>query len=332
MKETINKQGIINQIVSDMFDLSPDLRDRLRLTLTFRLKDYDLTSIESLPSVSTFDNQHILECFATDKLAENCESSTIKVYLYNLRSFFRYTGLHWSSVTGHDISAYLATRKWKDKISDSYMASMQKTFCVFFGWLYKRRYIDHDLRDDIPKTRAVQKEKQRLSDDEIERCRMVASTLFERAFLELMLSTGLRVGEIINLNIEDLDFDKREIRVYGEKTNQWRVVFMSPGCKMHLMAYVGDRKNGAVFLSRLKKRVSTYTLERVARGLSIRAGCKVIATVHTYRKTYASILYNKTNDVMAVSKMLGHAKTDTTIKYYLVDDVEMMRRKILGSF
>ncbi|MBQ6441049.1 MAG: tyrosine-type recombinase/integrase [Lachnospiraceae bacterium] len=332
MGEVLNKQSIINQIITDMFDLPAEIRERLKLTLTFRLKDINFTPAVTLPATSCSDNKHILELFATDKLAENCETSTVKSYLYAMRAFFGYTNLHWSSVTGQDIAAYLASRKWKEKISDAYMVSMQKAFCVFFGWLYKRKYIDHDLRDDIPKTRAAQKTKQRLSDDEIERCRIVAANLFERAFLELMLSTGLRVGEIVSLNVEDLDFDHQEIRVYGEKTNQWRIALMSPCCKMHLMNYVGSRKSGPLFVGRRNCRMSSYALERTARGLSIRANCKVTATVHTYRKTYASILYNKTNDVLAVSKMLGHAKTDTTVKYYLVDDIEAMKQKVLRSF
>ncbi len=332
MQEKNTKQTVIELIISDMIDLPLDMRERLKLSLIFRLKDYELIPKETLPAVSTYDNEHVMEQFATAKLAENREISSIQNYLYHLKTFYAHTGLLWSDVTGSDVAEYLAIKRIRDHSSDSYLVSIQKALCSFYGWLFQRKYIGRDLRDEIPRPHAVQKQKKRLTDDEVEACRNVAKDGYERALLELMLSTGIRVGEIANLDIEHLDFDKREIRIYGEKTNLWRTVFMNPQCKIHLLHYIGDRSSGPVFISRQKKRASRNTLESIASGISLRANCHIKATVHVYRKTFASILYRKTGDVLLVSKILGHLKTDTTIKYYLVDDIDEMKQKVMKTF
>ncbi len=331
MDEKNCKQAVIEQVVSDLIDLPLETRERLKLTLTFRLRDYNLTPRETLPAVSVYDNANVMEQFAAGKIAENRENSSIKNYLYLIRSFFDHTHLLWSDVTGEDIAAYLATRKMKDHISDSYLVSIQKALCVFYGWLFQRKYLSEDLRKDIPRPHAAQKQKKRLSDDEVEACRNVSKDGFERTLLELMLSTGLRIGEIRSLEIDYLDFEKREIRVYGEKTNQWRTLFMTPQCKLHLSKYVGDRHEGYVFPGHRKGPMCESTIERAATGIASRAHCHVRATVHVYRKTFASILYRKTENVLLVSKLLGHVKTDTTIKYYLVDDMDEMKHAFLKS-
>ena len=330
--EKISKQTLINQIIADMIDLPYEARERLKIALTFRLRDFELTAKETLPAVSSCDNESVLQQFAQDKLAGNREMSSVKNYLYLIQVFFDQTGLLWSNVTGDDISSYLAVRKMRDHISDSYLICIRKALSCFFGWLFQRRYVSQDLRNEIPRPRASQKQKKRLSDDEVEACRSVAKDGIERALLELMLSTGMRIGEIANLDIDNLDFDKREINVYGEKTNQWRTVFMSPQCRIHLLQYIGDRKSGPVFITKRKRRACRTTLEAVASEISLRANCHIRATVHVYRKTYASILYRKTGDVLLVSKMLGHLKTDTTIRYYLVDDIDEMKQKVMKAF
>ena len=331
MNQTNTKRLFATKILADMIKLPKETRERLELSLTFHLKDYDLIPHETLPAVNTYDNEKVMEHFATERLASNLEPSSIKNYLYLIRNFFDRTNLLWSNVTGEDVAAYLATRTVKDHISDGYLVTIQKALCAFYGWLFQRKYMAEDLRDDIPRPHAAQKQKKRLTDDEVEACRNAAKDGFERTLLELMLSTGLRIGEIRKLEIENLDFEKREIRVYGEKTNLWRTLFMTPQCKLHLSRYVADRHEGYVFPGRSKGPMCEDTIERAARDIARRAQCKIKATVHVYRKTFASILYRKTENVLLVSKLLGHLKTDTTIKYYLVDDMEEMKHTFLKS-
>lgn len=327
------KQNLINNVLADMESLTTDERNKLRFSLCYRLGDYDLHATETLPAISTFDNDNIMKQFSIGKLAEGCEKSSVKNYLYIVKAFFKETGLLWSSVTGDDVATYLATRKFRDNVSDGYINNIQKALCSFYGWMYKHKHIERDLRDEIPISKATQKRKVRLSDDEVEACRRVAEDGFERALLELMLSTGLRVGEICDLKVQDLDFQKQTISVYAEKTNQWRTAYMTIPCKMYLSQYLANRVSGPVFLSRKRTGMCTSTIERAARRIALKAGCSISATVHVYRKTFASVMYRKTNgDVLLISKLLGHAKIDTTIKYYLVEDMDEIRHTVLRSF
>lgn len=141
-----------------------------------------------------------------------------------------------------------------------------------------------------------------------------------------MLSAGPRVGEIVNLDIDNLDFAHKEIHIWGEKTSQWRTCFMTERCKQALKQYIGDRTEGAVFIGlRGRGRMCNKSIEDMVKEIALFGGCKFNATVHSFRKTFASREYRRTKDVLFVSKRLGHSSTDVTIKYYICDDVELDR-------
>ena len=143
--------------------------------------------------------------------------------------------------------------------------------------------------------------------------------------MELMLSAGPRVGEICNLKIENLDFERGEIQIYGEKNSKWRTCFMTPDCRVALEQYINDRAEGYVFLNSRNvetgKPLCKATIEEIAKEIAARAGCRNVATVHVYRKTFASREYLRTKDILYVSHRLGHANTAVTEKYYICDDI-----------
>lgn len=102
--------------------------------------------------------------------------------------------------------------------SPNYMASIYKDLTAFFKWAYWKHFIDNDISREVEPVRPVQKKKERLTDEEIEKCRIVASKdLRESALFELMMSTGMRVGEISILRVEDIDFNENEVKIWGEK-------------------------------------------------------------------------------------------------------------------
>lgn len=329
--EPINKNDIINEVITRMGNtLDKDEREQLKTVLLVTLKDYNLIANETLPSVAVKDNQWLMERFMIDMIAAGLEESTIRQYVYIVRKFFDYTGLNYCDVTGQHVTDYLAIRQYKDHISQSYKATIRRYLNVFFQWGYRKHHIDIDVMRDVDSVKFERKKKERLTDDEVARCRYAAQNdLRAAALLELMLATGMRVGEIQNLQIEDLDFSKEEIRIWGEKTNTERFGYMNAECKMALQRYIGDRNTGPVFVrKRCNIGISSSILETIAKDIAARANCHVIATVHIYRKTFASITYRRTNDVLLVSRLLGHADTEITTKYYLIDDVDNMKHKM----
>ena len=153
----------------------------------------------------------------------------------------------------------------------------------------------------------------------------------EKALFELMLCTGMRVGEISNLNISDLDLTHKTVNIWGEKSNKYRTGMLTPKAVKALRNYIGDRPGtDPVFLADRAphNRMREYGIEKLAKEMAVCGSVtRLTATVHIYRKTFASVLYRKTGDVMLVSKLLGHSNPEITVKYYLVDDIEEMQNK-----
>lgn len=328
----LTKNDVINEVVCEMTEeLNRVGIEKLKTVLIVKLHNFELVSSQTLPSVELRDNEWILQRYSIDLMASGRENSTIKQYVTIIRKFFHETGLNYTNTTGQHIMDYLAIKQYKYKISQSYKCVLLSYLSAFFAWAYRKHHIEIDIMRDVDKIKRPKKKKERLSDDEVARCKIVAKKdKRESALLELMLSTGMRVGEIVNLDIEHIDFQNRNVYIYGEKSNEERIGFLTPDCKAALIEYIGNRTSGPVFIGkRGRRRISKNLVEDISKNIAMKAGCAISATVHSYRKTFASITYRKTGDILLVSKLLGHASTDVTVKYYLVDDIEVMKHKML---
>lgn len=324
----MTKAELINDVIYEMSGyLTPDGVDQFKTVMTVKLVDYNLSAVETLPSTEVYDNEWILKRYIIDLTATGRKRGTINGYMAVLKKFFRDTGLNYYTCTGQNVMDYLAVRQYKEKISKAYAETSQKYFSSFFQWAYRKKHIPEDISRDIDKIKAPQKHKQRLSDEEIVRASMaIAGDARLTAFFELMLSAGPRVGEIVTMKIENLDFDRREIRIWGEKSSQWRTCFMTERCRQALKRYIGNRREGPAFLGkRGKGGMCEHSFEEMAKEIGVLAGCRFKTTVHCYRKTFASKEYRRTKDILYVSRRLGHSSTDVTIKYYICDDIELDR-------
>lgn len=327
----MDKNTLINDIVYEMSpNLTKDQLDRLKITMLVKMKDCEVSEMQYLPTVWTYDNDWIITRFKIDSIAKGTGESTITQYIIAVRNLFRETGKHYSEITGQDVTDYLAVKQYRDKICANYKATLKRYFSAFFGWAYKKRHIGSDIMADVDTMKSVVKKKECLSEDEVESIRESEMTLKERAIFELMVSTGLRVGEISLLNVSDVDFIHRRISVYGEKTRQYRTALLTIKADRALKRYLEARQqeSEALFVSdrRPYGRMKNPAIEKVAKRIAKRAGItRLSATVHVYRKTFVTTLYRKTKNILMVSKLAGHATTDTTVKYYLIDDLDDMQ-------
>lgn len=319
-----SKSDLINDVVYDMQDILDESGiDKLRLVLMYRLKGYSIVENETLPSTEVKDNQWILERYTIDLAAMGRSQKTIKQYIYIIKKFFDDTNLSYTAMTGQDVMDYLAIRQYRDKISKSTASIIQKYLSAFTGWAYRKHHIDIDIARDIDHLKVPQAQKKRLSDYVVAKMRTNVKDSRSRALLEVMLSAGPRVTEICNLRLEDLDFTNGTINIYGKKSSKWRTCFMTESCKVALQEYIGERKEGFLFTtSRKNSSLGKSTIEKIAKAIALCAGYTERVTVHTYRKTFASREYRRTNDILYVSKRLGHSDTAITVKYYICDDIE----------
>lgn len=305
--------------------------DTLKTVLIVKFHGFEIVKQETGLSTEVLDNDYIYKRFTIDMLAKGLEQSTIKQYLRQVKRLLEDAGKNYRDITSENIIDYLALYQYHHHTSNSYKSTMQKYFSSFFKWAYRKRHIDEDIMRDIDSIKFEQKRKIRLTDMQIEDIREAATTLREKALLELMLSVGARVSEYASVNISDVDFTTGRVSIYSDKTNNYRTGFINTKAKKALKKYLDSRtdNNDALFVQSrgTNERLSKESIQEVAKNLGKKAGISFVATVHVYRKTFASIQYIKTGDILYVSKMLGHASTDITIKYYLCDDIDLMQAK-----
>ncbi|MEI3592071.1 MAG: tyrosine-type recombinase/integrase [Lachnospiraceae bacterium] len=328
----MTKTDLINEIAFDMSNiLTPEQIDKVKIIFLVKMQDLELTENKQLPMVEEHDNEWLMKRYWIDSVAAGLSESTIRGYIGRIKEFFGYVGKNYKYVTAQDITDFLAIKAYRDHISQNYKSTIYRYLSTFFSWAYRKEHIIKNVADGVDKVKQVQAQKKRLTDEEIEDIRDVLETPKEKALFELMLCTGMRVGEISNLNIADLDLTHKTVNIWGEKSNKYRTGMLTPKAVKALKNYIGNRPGtDPVFLADRAphNRMREYGIEKLAKEMAVRGGVtRLTATVHIYRKTFASVLYRKTGDVMLVSKLLGHSNPEITVKYYLVDDIEEMQSK-----
>lgn len=337
----MTKNDLINEIISSLVSkLSGEELELVKATFVVKMQGYDIHELCTLPSTEVMDNDYIYKRFAVDMLAKGLKQSTIKTYMNYIRPFFDKLQKNYKEVTSQDIIDYMAILKISTnakgkKNSQTYIANINRVMFIFFGWAYKKHHIDVDIMRDVDRIRSKQKKKERLSQEEIEACRDNVKSTKEKALLELMLSTGLRVGEIAKLRIEDIDFSKRKIHIpEGKSESAERDVYLTVKARNAVQKYIGNRCHGFVFrpdrqVIDINNQITPGTINKWTKEIGERAGCHCSTTVHVYRKTFASMEYRRTKDVKYVSILLGHSSTAVTEKYYLVDDLKEIEYQAL---
>ena len=328
----MTKTDLINEIAFDMSNiLTPEQIDKVKIIFLVKMQDLELTENKQLPMVEEHDNEWLMKRYWIDSVAAGLSESTIRGYIGRIKEFFGYVGKNYKYVTAQDITDFLAIKAYRDHISQNYKSTIYRYLSTFFCWAYLKVNIIKTVAVGVDKVKLVQAQKKRLTDEEIEDIRDVLETPKEKALFELMLCTGMRVGEISNLNIADLDLTHKTVNIWGEKSNKYRTGMLTPKAVKALKNYIGNRPGtDPVFLADRAphNRMREYGIEKLAKEMAVRGGVtRLTATVHIYRKTFASVLYRKTGDVMLVSKLLGHSNPEITVKYYLVDDIEEMQSK-----
>lgn len=330
----MTKNELINDVAAGLvMALNQDQIDLVKATFVVKMQGYDIHEVNTLPSTEVKNNDFILKRFVVDKLATGLKESSIKAYMDVLRPFFDYTKLNYMEVTSQHIIDYLAVKKVApnangNKNSQSYVAGICRVMFVFLEWAYRKHHIDQDIMRDVDRVKGKQKKKDRITPEEMEACRECAQGDREKALLELMLSTGLRVGEIAALKIEDIDFQTKRVHISEGKTDSAeRDVYLTIRARNAIRKYIKKRTYGYVFRPTRNilddnVQIGKGTIEKIAKEIGERAGAHCKTTVHVYRKTFASEKYRQTKDVKLVSILLGHASTAITEKYYLVDDLK----------
>ena len=329
------KEKFIQEITDGMSDtLTVDQMTQLGSVLLQVLSNYTLMQDGDKVQTDIVTNNRLLEIFLAAKLVEGCSAKTIKYYETTVRQLFRYMPKAVKEYTTDDLRAYLAVFQKKHKSSKVTIDNIRRIFSSFFSWLEDEDFILKSPVRRIHKVKTGEQVKEVISDENLERLRDNCSCPRDLAIIDMLASTGMRVGELVKLNRNDVNFTERECIVFG-KGNKERVVYFNARAKLHLQEYLATRrdKNPALFVSLDKPhaRLQISGVEMRLRDLGRNLKIPRIHP-HKFRRTLATTAIDKGMPVEQVQTLLGHVKIDTTMRYAMVNqtNVKLSHRKFLG--
>ena len=283
---------------------------------------------------TTPSNKTLLDLFITANTVEGCSKKSIKYYLYILNCFFNSFNKSVKNISTDDIRNYLNIYFKNSSISKTSIDNIRRVISTFFSWLEEEDYIRKNPVKRIHKIKTLKSVKQAYTDENIENLKDSCTSLRDKVIIELLASTGIRVGELVLLNKDSIDFENKQCIVLG-KGNKQRQVYFDSKTKIHLLNYLNSRidDNNALFVSLFKpfSRLQISGVEIMLRKL----GCKTsISKVHPhrFRRTLATKAISKGMPVEQVQILLGHTKIDTTMHYAIVDqsNVQLSYRRFIG--
>ena len=329
------KEKFIQEVTESMSGtLTVDQMTQLSSTLLQVLSRYTVMEDGDKVQEDIVSNNRLLEIFLSAKLVEGCSQKTINYYGTTVRQLFRYMPKAVKDYTTDDLRAYLAVYQKKHKASKVTVDNIRRIFSTFFSWLEDEDFILKSPVRRIHKVKTGEQIKETISDENLEVLRDNCKTVRDLAIIDLLISTGMRVGELVKLNRADVNFNERECIVFGNG-NKERVVYFNARAKIHLQQYLKTRKdkNPALFVSlnkpheRLQITGVELRLRQLGRGLKIPR-----IHPHKFRRTLATMAIDKGMPVEQVQKLLGHVKIDTTMKYAMVNqtNVKLSHRKFIA--
>ena len=279
-------------------------------------------------------NIEYLKMFLDAKSIEGCSQRTIQYYRVTIEKMLQTVVLPIRKVTTEDMREYLSEYQKINDCSKVTVDNVRRNISSFFSWLEEENYILKSPMRRIHKIKTNQQVKEVITDEDIEKLRDECSCKRDLAIIDLLYSTGIRVGELVNLNIDDIDFEARECLVFG-KGGKERKVYFDAKSKLHLQTYIRNRvdNNPALFVTldapyeRLKISGVEIRLRQLGRGLNITR-----IHPHKFRRTMATRAIDKGMPIEQVQKILGHSQIDTTMQYAMVNqsNVKNSHRKYIA--
>lgn len=258
----------------------------------------------------------------TKKIAGKSEKS---LYLYSivLKDFFIAVQKQNHEITANDIRLYLYNYQNKHGISNRTLDNRRTIICTYFGWIASEGYIDKNPALNVTPIKYERIHKKAMSQLDLEKIRNACKTKREKAIVEVLYSTGCRVSELEHLNISDVDFETKEVILFG-KGNKHRISYLNAKAEVALKDYLEDRNddNEALLVydkkpyGRLKKPGIELIIKKIMERVD---GVNIHITPHIFRHTTATTALEHGMDVVEVGKLLGHENIETTLTYISVD-------------
>lgn len=326
--------NLINDVEQAMQGvLNNEQMSQLRKVLAYTFRNINVSS-KSTEDRTDNDSVKLIENFLSAKRVEGCSDKSMYYYRSTLCNAIRKIAKNIRHITTDDLRSYLNEYQQISGATKVTVDNIRRVLSSFFSWLEDEDYIVKSPVRRIHKVKVGKTVKETYSDEALERMRDHCAGIRDLALIDLLASTGMRGGELVRLNREDMDFENRECIVTGKGDKQRRVYF-DARTKIHLQRYLAERKddNPSLFVSllapynRLQISGVEIRLRRLGRELNIPK-----VHPHKFRRTLATMAIDKGMPIEQVQHLLGHQSLDTTLQYAMVNqtNVKMSHRKLIS--
>ena len=299
-----------------------EMADYLNIAQMKKLQEVLIKNLsDARPEKEQISNEEYLKMFIEAKQIEGCSARTLQYYQVTIEHLLKNIDTVIRKITTDEIRTYLAEYQQRNNCSKVTVDNVRRNISSFFSWLEEEDYILKSPMRRIHKIKTKQPVKEIISDEMIERLRDNCRCSRDLAMIDLLYSTGIRVGELVGLNISDIDFEERECVVYGKGDKERRVYFDAKA-KLHLQNYISSRTdtNPALFvtLDSPYERLKISGVEIRVRELGRKLNIEKIHP-HKFRRTMATRAIDKGMPIEQVQKILGHSQIGTTMQYAIVN-------------
>ena len=326
------KQKIVAAVVQGILPyLNNAQTEKLQEVLLHTLWDYDISVSDGK---AERQEQDLLSLFLAAKRIEGCSEKSLKYYQATTQAMLDGIGKPIKEIVTEDIRQYLTNYQRERHSSRVTIDNIRRILSSFFSWLEDEDYILKSPVRRIHKVKTASNIKETYSDETLELMRDSCSEMRDLAMIDLLASTGMRVGEMVLLNRDDVDFAERECVVFG-KGDKERMVYFDARTKLHLQTYLDSRNdNNPALIVSLKapfSRLSIGGVETRLRELGRQLGVHKVHP-HKFRRTLATMAIDKGMPIEQLQQLLGHKRIDTTLQYAMVkqSNVKLAHRKYIG--
>lgn len=328
------KQKIINEIMQGMLSCLDNVQlERLQDVLKHALFNKAISEMEK-ESNEGLTNDRLLDHFLASKNIEGCSNKTLAYYRATIETMARKLDKNVCEMETDDLRSYLTEYQSKKQLSMVTIDNIRRIISSFFSWLEDEDYILKSPARRIHKVKSALTIKETYTDEALEKMRDHCTETRDLALIDLLASTGMRVGELVLLNRDDINFEERECVVFGKGSKE-RMVYFDARTKIHLQNYLQKRsdENPALFVSlraphdRMQIGGIEHRLRELGKHLEIEK-----VHPHKFRRTLATMAIDKGMPIEQLQQLLGHKRIDTTLQYAMVkqSNVKLAHRKYIG--
>lgn len=283
------------------------------------LQTYEVTKRTTALTIYENENEKILKKYCACLFIDGKSEKTIAQYHRTVIKMTEMLQKLYTEIGPYDIRLFLAYEKSRG-ISNRTLENTRANLSAFFQWMTTEEIIEKNPCMSIKPIKYNDKQKFPFSAVEIDSLKAACKNDRERALIELLLSSGIRVSELSGLKLSDIDFDSMTVHVKKGKGNKSRITYINEIARKYLANYIEKNNiSDILFLNQRGTQLQPDGIRYILKQIAIRANVENVHP-HRFRRTFATNLANRGMSIQDIQQLLGHANISTTMGYVCTAD------------